>query len=78
MDSFCRMAKEMVDLDFPAYGSLYLKGDLTRSEHFIPLEDGFCIGPHCGSMFWDCNVGQPRYYHNSSPNRGPCESSLAW
>ncbi|KAI9669662.1 MAG: hypothetical protein M1831_007358 [Alyxoria varia] len=76
--SFCRMAKEMVDLEFPVYGSLYLRGNLTSSEHFVPLNDEFCIRPHCGPMFWDCNVGQARFYHNLAPNRGPWPDLFAY
>jgi hypothetical protein len=26
---------------------------------------------HCGAVYWNCNVGQPRYYHNVKPNQGP-------
>ncbi|PGH11609.1 hypothetical protein AJ79_04749 [Helicocarpus griseus UAMH5409] len=31
----------------------------------------YCIGPHSRSMYWNCNVGEPRYYIFKGPNRGP-------
>lgn len=63
--------KEIVDLNFPAYGSLYFSRtpDITASK--LPLDQEFCIGPHCGAIYWNCNVGRPRYYHNVKPNQGP-------
>jgi hypothetical protein len=39
------------------------------------LNQRFCIGPHCGAMYWNCNVGESRYYHNTKPNQGPCKFS---
>lgn len=43
--------KEMASLDFPAYGSLYFDDIPLDSALKIPFEKGFCIGPHCGSVF---------------------------
>lgn len=76
INAIYQKVKEMVDLKMPAYGSLYFAdaplGSVSK-EHFRP---GFCIGPHCGTIYWDCNVGEPRYYHNTKPNQGPCEFLL--
>ncbi|KAK2765358.1 hypothetical protein FQN54_008204 [Arachnomyces sp. PD_36] len=60
-------------LDFPAYGSLYfadakfLDADAKQKIH----DPKYCIGAHCRSTYWDCNVGEPRYYAFKRPNRGP-------
>jgi hypothetical protein len=64
--------KQIVGLDFPTYGSIY---PFTSSLDFlskIQLETGFCIGPHCGTRYWDC--GDDRSYHHTVPNQGPCGS----
>lgn len=72
--SICTNIMKISELDFPAYGNLYLPdAAFLDSESQKPLDDQFCIGPHCGSRYWDCNVGEPRYYEFTEPNRGPCE-----
>ncbi|KAF1850599.1 uncharacterized protein K460DRAFT_391068 [Cucurbitaria berberidis CBS 394.84] len=63
--------KEIVDLDFPAYGSLYFANTPYISASKLSLNQEFCIGPHCGATYWNCNVGQPRYYHKVNSNQGP-------
>lgn len=77
MDAISRLSKEMSDIEFPAYGSLYLESGCIDTTDFVPLNNGFFLGPHCGALFWDCSVGQPRFYHKSPPNHGPCECRLA-
>jgi hypothetical protein len=72
IDAIYRKIKEMVDLEFPAYGSLYLVNGQLESSSRQSLDEGFCIGPHCGTRYWDCNAAEPRYYHNTDPNHGPC------
>ncbi|RMD41183.1 hypothetical protein DV735_g3962, partial [Chaetothyriales sp. CBS 134920] len=37
----------------------------------IEFVEGFCIGPHCGTQYWDCNAGEARFYGERPPNRGP-------
>ncbi|EEP78409.1 predicted protein [Uncinocarpus reesii 1704] len=64
---------QLSKLDFPAYGSLYFS-DATffGSESKFKLQDEkYCVGPHCKTTYWDCNVGEPRYYHFKGPNQGP-------
>jgi hypothetical protein len=65
--------KGIDELEFPAYGSLYFADTTNLTGPMIPVDDRFCIGPHCGASFWDCNAGQPRYYHQIKANHGPCE-----
>ena len=51
------MMKKMASLDFPAYGSLYFSNAPLDSHLKITLEEGYCIGPHCSPVFWNCNPG---------------------
>ncbi|KAF2839056.1 hypothetical protein M501DRAFT_1024106 [Patellaria atrata CBS 101060] len=49
--------KELVDLEYAAYGSLYFLDSLRHSGlKYEPLDANFCIGPHCGTQYWDCNT----------------------
>jgi hypothetical protein len=75
IDAIYRKVKEMVDVKFPAYGSLYFVDAPLKSASKQPLDQKFCIGPHCGAMYWNCDVGESRYYHNTKPNQGPCKFS---
>jgi hypothetical protein len=68
IESIYRKLKQIADLDFPAYGSLYLTGMSTQSSSEIPLDQYFFVGPHCGEMYWNCNPMEPRYYHHTPPN----------
>ncbi|GES64414.1 phosphotransferase enzyme family protein [Aspergillus terreus] len=61
----------MVNLDFPAYGSLYHAENRAPSRSQRALDNEFCIGPHCGIRYWDCTGGEGRYYDDLEPNRGP-------
>ncbi|RDW76456.1 uncharacterized protein DSM5745_06448 [Aspergillus mulundensis] len=70
IDSIYRTAREMVDLEFPAYGNIYFDSTLDDVES-QSLGDGFCIGPHCGARYWDCDPGDQRYYHVAKGNQGP-------
>lgn len=75
IDAIYRMIKEAVDLEFPAFGSIYFNNNVdSRYRKF--LDEDFCIGPHCSSRYWDCNPGEHRYYHRAKPNHGPCK--LQW
>lgn len=66
---------KMSELEFPAYGSLYFSTAtfLGASPVQRVNDPMYCIGPHCGHKYWDCNVGEPRYYAFGAPNRGPCK-----
>jgi hypothetical protein len=67
--------KEIFDLQFLAYGSIYLD-DLLDPIDKEPFDTGFCIGPHCGTRYWDVDVREAKYYHNVKSNHGPCRSLL--
>ncbi len=68
--------KEIANVEFPAYGSLYHANAGLSLTAKIPLDQDFCVGPHCGGMYWDCNPIEPRYYQNTRPNHGPCKYIL--
>jgi hypothetical protein len=67
------MMTEMAKLLFPMYGSLYFTDAPIKSNLKTEFVEGYCIGPHCGTEYWDCNVGDTRYYDERPPNRGPCK-----
>ena len=69
--------QQIAAIKFPAYGSLYFADIPIDSASKVPLAQGFCIGPHCGTRYWDCNIGEARYYISIKPNRGPCEFSFS-
>jgi hypothetical protein len=50
--SAATMLKEMAKLQFPAYGSLYFTDAPISPSLKLDLSNGFCIGPHCGSLYW--------------------------
>ncbi len=65
--------QQMTSIEFPAYGSLYFDDVQIESVFKQPYAPGYVIGPHCGTTFWNCNVGESRYYNSTKPNRGPCK-----
>ncbi|XPS81053.1 hypothetical protein M3J09_012996 [Ascochyta lentis] len=78
VQAISRKLKELVDLNFPAYGSLYFANTPYIAAQKLPLNQQFSIGPHCGATHWDCNVGQSRYFHNVDPNQGPWPDLAAY
>jgi len=70
---YYRKMKEVADLEFPAYGSLYFIDSLLSSASKQTLDKEFCIGTHCGPRYWDCNVSDSRYNDMIEPNQGPCK-----
>ena len=66
-----RTIRQIDDLRFPAYGSLYT-ADAPVNSTTVSLDSQYRIGPHCGVRYWGCNVGEQRFAHNAQPNRGPC------
>ena len=64
---------EMAKMQFPAYGSLYFADALLDPKSKIEFVDGFCIGLHCGTQYWDCNASEARFYKERTPHRGLCK-----
>lgn len=48
--------QQITAIKFPAYGSLYFDNRSIESASKVPLAQGFCIGPHCGTRYWECNI----------------------
>jgi hypothetical protein len=69
--------REMASLDFPAFGSLYFADAPIDQSRKVNLEQGFCVGPHCSAVFWNCNPGEPELYGGPSPNCGPCKLAVS-
>ena len=69
--------EELAKISFPAYGSLYFNDAPIEPNAKVDFVDEFCVGPHCGTKYWDVRVGEDKFYGGQTPNRGPCKSSLA-
>ncbi|RAH80876.1 hypothetical protein BO86DRAFT_390040 [Aspergillus japonicus CBS 114.51] len=54
--------KGATDLRFPSYGSIYLQDGLVHPFARQPLNEDFCIGPHCGSRYWPLKTRQRLNY----------------
>lgn len=76
INAIVQKIKEIANMEFPAYGSLYYATAGLSSASKVPLNQDFCIGPHCGAMYWNCNPAEPKYYQNTNPNQGPCKCVL--
>ena len=74
LDAIYQKAKEMVDLKFPSFGSLYLADSPVSPNNKQTLDEKFCVGPHCGTRYWDFGIGEDGCYLDANSNRGPCES----
>jgi len=68
-----KMAEELCNLDFSAFGSLFLN-TTNRPAEAIALDDTYCIGPHCAPQHWACGVGKPGSSSVPRDCQGPCES----
>lgn len=74
--SICKQIMGMSKMDFPAYGSLYFSNTpFLGNETTRKVDENYCIGPSCGIIYWDHDIGHPKYYHYAKPNRGPCKAS---
>lgn len=71
------MIKEMAAITFPGYGSIYFSEIPIDSQLKLDLVDGFCLGPHCGTMYWNCNINDARIHSNENRNHGPCKSIIS-
>ena len=75
IDAIYQKMKEAVDLQFPAFGSLYFTNSGLCLDNKHALDEEFCIGSHCGTRYWNCEVGGNGYSKTTNINRGPCELS---
>ncbi|RAL04168.1 uncharacterized protein BO80DRAFT_348561 [Aspergillus ibericus CBS 121593] len=71
IDAIYRKIKEVVNLRFPAFGSLYFANSPVCSDNKYAVDEEFCIGTHCGTRYWDCEGRANSNSNNLKPNRGP-------
>ncbi|KAJ8068370.1 hypothetical protein OCU04_003932 [Sclerotinia nivalis] len=53
VQAVCMTMQQLAALEFPAYGSIYFENAPFDSKLKVPLSEGFCIGPHCSTTYWD-------------------------
>jgi hypothetical protein len=76
IDQVVQVEKELANIVFPAYGSLFLRESLpaTIRQHPLPSEldpEGlFCIGPSCNRTWWHGNFVDMLW--PVSQDVGPC------
>jgi hypothetical protein len=72
IESTGTLMKELCALDFGAFGSIYLNtADKPTGAH--PIDDEYCIGPHCGRQFWGYNDDLATQVAIPRGSQGPCE-----
>lgn len=65
---------EMTRLKFSAYGSLCLRDSAAvREEGKVVVDGEFRVGSSCSKIYWDCAVGESRWYDGAAPDGGPCK-----
>ncbi|KAB8356463.1 hypothetical protein FH972_024046 [Carpinus fangiana] len=65
------LVKEMAELKFPTYGSIYFSDAPIPSSSKIDLGNGFCLGPHCGYPAWPCHPRNLTALLNRLSTTGP-------
>jgi hypothetical protein len=66
------LVKQLCALDFGAFGPLYLNtADKPSNAH--PINEEYCIGPHCDRQFWRLNDDQTAQTAVPLGLQGPCE-----
>ena len=71
--SIAKLVKEMAQLQFPAYGSLYFADAPIDPSLKMDLLNGYCVGPHCATKYWCSEPGESRFYERRKANQGPCK-----
>ncbi|KAG6356702.1 hypothetical protein INS49_014576 [Diaporthe citri] len=71
VQNLANLVKQMHDLEFLAYGSIYFSDGLVTSSNSVRLDTRFCIGPNSGSRYFPCYPTEHRFYNRKPLNRGP-------
>lgn len=71
VQSVCMSMQQLAALEFPAYGSIYFADAMFDSALKVPFVKGFCIGPHCSTVYWDC-TSTSQAKNVLSVSSGPC------
>jgi hypothetical protein len=67
------LARDMANLTFPAFGSIYFSESPIAPASKLNLEGGFCLGPNCGTLYWNSRAGETELYGQNNSNMGPCK-----
>ncbi|KAG9512399.1 hypothetical protein KCU85_g9805, partial [Aureobasidium melanogenum] len=70
IESISEMMAQLTELEFPAYGSLYFSDAPIAGHLKRDFANGFCVGPHCGSTYWNCAPGEASIYRQND-DQGP-------
>lgn len=76
INSIFQNMKQLQDLEFPAYGSLYFHEEISLiSTKKFDLDSRICLSQHCGIGYWDSDSTSRAPIH-----LGPCKLSgpLFW
>ncbi|THV72328.1 hypothetical protein D6D27_09613 [Aureobasidium pullulans] len=65
IESISKLMAQVAELEFLAYGNIPIPARMKRD-----FADGFCVGPHCGSTYWNCAPGEASIYRQMS-DKGP-------
>ena len=68
--SISLLCRQICKLEFPAYGSLYLKANAPAMA--VDLDGTFCVGPLCSPQQWDCSIENSTGTSAKPGHRGPC------
>lgn len=52
---------KLAKLQFTAYGSLYFADAPIDPKTRFEFVGGFCIGPYCGTQYWDSSSSETRF-----------------
>jgi hypothetical protein len=63
--------KQLQDLEFPGYGSIYNADKHLLGSKKFELQSGFFLSQHCGNRYWDSGSADSK-----TPHRGPCKPYL--
>lgn len=71
IESVAGLVKELCALDFRAFGSLYFN-TAEKPTGSLPIDEEYCIGPHCGRQFWGYNNDLTIQDTIPLGSQGPC------
>ncbi|CAC9888848.1 unnamed protein product, partial [Aureobasidium pullulans] len=73
IESISKLMAQVAELEFLAYGNIPIPARMKRD-----FADGFCVGPHCGSTYWNCAPGEASIYRQMRPDLfSYCKSLVA-
>lgn len=78
VESMVALIKEMSNIRYPAYGSIYFADAPIDSKLKIKLVDGFCVGPSSGSPLWPCSPEVVSTSNGITSIEGCCELHILY